>query len=182
MPASSAYLSPDRKSVFIGIPDMQPVMQMRLGWALRNESGQPFEHNAYFTAHALSPFDPAAEGFKPFTVDLTPRTAPAADATPITAAEGERIAQLMGCVACHSTDGSTLGKVGPSWKGLSGSERPIAGGRHTVADDTYLEESIREPAANIVRGFENSDTGMPSYEGVISDAQVQALVLYLKTL
>jgi hypothetical protein len=32
------------------------------------------------------------------------------------------------------------------------------------------------------RGFEKSDTGMPSYEGVISDAQIEALVLYIKSL
>jgi len=40
----------------------------------------------------------------------------------------------------------------------------------------------REPAAKIVRGFDKSDTGMPSYEGVISDAQIEALILYIKTL
>jgi hypothetical protein len=34
----------------------------------------------------------------------------------------------------------------------------------------------------VVRGFEKSDTGMPSYEGVLSDAQIEALILYIKTL
>ena len=88
----------------------------------------------------------------------------------------------MGCVACHSTDGSMLGKVGPTWKGLFGSEVALAGGAKILADEGYLRESIREPAAKIVLGFEKSDTSMPSYEGVISDAQIEALLLYIKTL
>jgi hypothetical protein len=88
----------------------------------------------------------------------------------------------MGCVACHSVDGTTLGKVGPSWKGLFGSEVLLAGGAKTRADEAYLRESIREPGAKIVRGFEKSDTSMPSYEGVISDSQVEALVLLIKSL
>jgi cytochrome c2 len=88
----------------------------------------------------------------------------------------------MGCVACHSLDGPTLGKVGPSWKGLFGSEVLLAGGVKTLADEAYLRESIREPGKKIVRDFEKSDTSMPSYEGVISDSQVEALVLFIKSL
>jgi cytochrome c2 len=183
MTPSSAYLSKDGKSIFIGIPDMKPVMQMRLGWTLATSTGASFEQNAYFTPYELTRFDPAAEGFVPLTVNLTPRTTTAlTNAVPQTAAEGKRIAELMGCVACHSTDGTTLGKVGPSWKGLFGSRRVFADGSKTVADEAYLRESIKEPPAKVVSGFDKSDTGMPSYEGVISDAQIEALVLYLKTL
>jgi len=182
MRPSSAYLSRDGKSVFIGLPDMKPVMQMRLGWALATRDGADFEQNAYFTPYELTPFDPSAEGFDPVTVDLTPRAAALAAATPVNAQEGQRLAGLMGCVACHSNDGTTVEKVGPTWKGLFGRERLFADGSKTMADEAYLRESIREPAARVVRGFENSDTGMPSYEGVISDAQIEALILYIKTL
>jgi len=35
----------------------------------------------------------------------------AGPATPATAEAGQRVAELMGCVACHSGDGSTIGKV-----------------------------------------------------------------------
>jgi glucose/arabinose dehydrogenase/cytochrome c551/c552 len=182
MTPSSAYVSRDGRSVFIGIPDMNPVMQMRLGWTLATSAGATFGQNAYFTPFELTRFDPASEGFEPVTVDLTPRPFLAAAPTPITAAEGKRVSELMGCVACHSTDGSTLGKVGPSWKGLFGSERKFADGTRAVALEDYLRESIREPTAKVVSGFDKSDTGMPSYEGVISDAQIEALVLYLKTL
>lgn len=182
MPTSSAYLSRDRKTVFVGIPDMKPVMQMRIGWALTGKQGATIEQNAYFTPHELVHFDSVAEGFGAMTVNLTPRSNRVASGTPVTAEEGKRVAELMGCVACHSADGSTLGKVGPTWKGLFGSEVELAGGGTVQADESYLRESIRDPAAKVVRSFEKTDTSMPSYEGVISDAQIEALVLYLKTL
>jgi mono/diheme cytochrome c family protein len=88
----------------------------------------------------------------------------------------------MGCVACHSNDGSTVGKVGPTWKGLFGSERVLANGGRVTADESYLTESIKEPAAKVARGFDRSDTGMPSYEGVITETQIQAVVRYIEAL
>ena len=114
--------------------------------------------------------------------EWTPRLATAAAATPITAEEGKRVAELMGCVACHSADGSTLGKVGPTWKGLFGHEVVFTDGGKTIADEAYLRESIKEPTAKVVRGFDKSDAGMPSYEGVITDAQTEALIAYIKSL
>lgn len=179
---SSAYLSKDRRAVFVGISDMRPAMQLRVGWSLATEGGVSFAHNAYLTAHELTRFDPTAEGFESLTVNLSPRPTLARADTPITVDEGRRVAELMGCVACHSTDGSTLGKVGPSWKGIFGSRRTFSDRSTGVVDDNYLRQSIKEPAAKVVSGFDKSDTGMPSYEGVITDAQIEALVLYLKTI
>jgi len=181
MTPSSAYLSRDGKSIFIGIRDMRPVMQMRIGWALATRAGTNFEANAYFTPHELTKFDPGAEGFKRVKVDLTPRMSQAA-ATPVTVEEGQKLSVLMGCTACHSTDGATGTKVGPTWKGLFGSQREFKGGEPAIADEAYLRESILEPAARVVLGFEKNDTGMPSYAGVLTDAQIQALILYIKTL
>ena len=129
MTPSSVYLSKDGKSVFLGIPDMKPVMQMRLGWALATREGVDFGQNTYFTPYELTRFDPQAEGFEPLTVDLRPRGKPVATApAPVTVEEGKRVSELMGCVACHSTDGSTIGKVGPTWKGLFGNSRVFADG------------------------------------------------------
>jgi mono/diheme cytochrome c family protein len=182
MSPSSAYLSLDRRSVFVGLPDMRPVMQMRLGWALRSAGGDTFEDNAYFTPRVLTKFEAEAEGFDSLEVDLTPRPPPERLEVEISAAEGRRLSELMGCVACHSTDGSTLGRTGPSWKGLFGSVRRLAGGGSVVADRNYLRESIQEPAAKVVEGFQGTDTGMPSYQGVLAPEQVESLVLYLETL
>ena len=72
--------------------------------------------------------------------------------------------------------------MGPTWKGLFGHEVAFSDGSKAVADEAYLRQSIREPAAKVVRGYEKSDTAMPTYEGLISDPQLEALVLYIKTL
>jgi cytochrome c2 len=130
----------------------------------------------------MPPFHPSEEGFESLVVDLTPRSLPKRVDGPVTAEEGRRVTELMGCVACHSQDGSTLGKIGPSWKGLFGRRRVFADGSEVVADEAYVRQSIREPSARVVKGFEKSDAGMPSYEGVITDGQIKAVVLYLKTL
>lgn len=180
---SSVYLSKDRRRIFVGVPDLRPVMQMRLGWSIRGQAGEAVAQNAYFTPRALPRFDPEQHGFDRLTVDLTPRdpARSAAVATPVTVEEGRRMAELMGCAACHSIDGTTLGKVGPTWKGLFGSERRFADGTRTVANEDYLRQSIREPSARVVQGFDKSDTSMPSYEGILSDAQIEALVLYVRS-
>ena len=182
MTPSSAYLSRDRKAVFIGIPGMKPVMQMRLGWALKLSGGATFEQNAYFTPYELAHFDPSTEGFEPVNVDLTPRASAGPAAGPVSREEGQRVAELMGCAACHSNDGTTLGKVGPTWKGLFGKERVFKDGSKMTANEAYLRESMIEPTAKIVREFEKSDAGMPSYAGVISDSQIESLILYIKSL
>ncbi len=180
---SSVYLSENRKTVFVGIPEMGPAMQMRFGWSLRMQNGRSSQHNAYFTPAELSGFDPMAEGFQPLVVDLTMKSsAVIATATPISVEEGKRVVELVGCVACHSIDGSVLGKVGPTWKGLFGSERSLTAGKKVLADETYLRESILNPSTKVVLGFDKADTGMPSYEGVVTDAQLDSVLLYIKSL
>ena len=113
---------------------------------------------------------------------MTPKAASIAAEVPVTAQEGRRLAELLGCAACHSNDGTTVGKAGPTWKGLYGQEVEFADRTKAVADEAYLRQSIREPSAKVVRGFEKSDTAMPTYEGLISDPQIEALILYIKSL
>lgn len=182
MAPTSAYISNDGKSVFVGIPDMKPVMQMRFGWAIAGRAGTLLEQNAYFTPYELPAFHPAAEGFEQETVDLAAKSEQPAEETPITPEEGKRLSELLGCAACHSSDGVTLEKVGPTWKGLFGHEVAFADGSKALADENYVRESIREPAKRIVRGYEKGDISMPSYEGIITDSQLEALVLYIKSL
>jgi len=183
MVPSSAYLSKDGKSVFVGLPDMKAVMQMRAGWGLKALDGSPAQNSAYFTPHELATFDPLKEGFQPLTVDLTPRKAVVAAAVAPTVEEGQRLYQMIGCMACHSIDGSAVGKVGPSWKGLFGSVREMAKGAGKVtADEAYIRESIVSPSAKVARGYELFDAGMPIYAGILNDSQIESLVLYIKTL
>ena len=182
MTPSSAYLSRDGKSLFVGLPDMKPVMQMRFGWSLKTRTGRVFDQNVYFTPHALARFDPLAEGFGALTVDLAARRTRRTAATPVTVAEGQRVAARMGCIACHSLDGTVTGRVGPSWKGLFGSERRFTDRTSVVVDAPYLRQSIVEPAIRIVSGFDQSEAGMPSYAGVLTEAEIDALILYIQSL
>jgi cytochrome c2 len=186
MNASSAYLSNDGMSVLVGFPDMKAgVHQMRIGWGLKSADGLKAENTAYFTPWELLTFDPKKEGFDAnLKVDLTPRQSAVAAAVKPTVEEGERLYQMFGCMACHSTDGTLVGKVGPSWKGLFGSERDIAKGQKGKfkADEAYLRESILNPSAKVVKGFEKFDTGMPIYAGILNESQIESLILYIKSL
>ena len=182
MPAS-VYLSTDARSVFVGVPKMAPVMQMRVGWSLATAGGMKFQDTAYFTPYELPKFSSRAEGFGDITVDLTTRAAPAKADGPVSADEGRRLYRAYGCIACHAIDDSSLTKLGPTWKGLYGSERRFSGGVVRVtADEAYLRQSILEPAAKIVEGYERGEVGMPSYAGVLSESQIQSLILFIKSL
>ena len=74
--------------------------------------------------------------------------------------------------------------VGPSWKGLSGSTRTFTDGSSTPATDSYLRESILDPSKRVTKGFETTKTGvgMPSYLGVLSNDQIDAIILYINSL
>jgi cytochrome c2 len=180
---SQAYLSKDGKSVFIAVPGMKPVMQMRVGWSLASSDGARFQESTYLTPYALPRFDPRAEGFGDLTVDLTPRAAASSVSAPVSVDEGRRLAQLYGCVACHSIEDTQISRLGPAWKGLYGSQRAYAKGVVRVtADDAYLRESILEPAAKVVAGYERGEAGMPSYAGVLTAQQIESIILFIKSL
>jgi glucose/arabinose dehydrogenase/mono/diheme cytochrome c family protein len=188
---SSVYLSQDGRGVFVALPDLVALkangaklpMQMRLGWSLRTADGKAFEDNAYFTPYELTPFNPGAEGFGELSVNLSPRAAPLDATAPVTAEEGRRLYQRYGCVACHATDASSISRLGPTFKGLYGSSRTFNGGVVRItADDAYIRESILEPSAKVVSGYERIGMGMPSFGGVLTDAQIESIVLYIKSL
>ena len=96
------------------------------------------------------------------------------------AQKGEKLYNSKGCIACHSTDGST--KVGPSWKGLFGrKDRDLEGGKEvSVVDENYIRESILEPNAKIAKGFPSGV--MPTFQGQMTEDQLNALIEFIKSL
>ncbi|HSM71284.1 MAG TPA: cytochrome c oxidase subunit II [Anaerolineales bacterium] len=92
-------------------------------------------------------------------------------------ARGEALVAANGCVACHSIDG-TASNLGPTWFGLAGSQVTLADGTTVIADDDFLFESIHDPQATIVAGFENQL--MPAFG--FTDEQILDIVAYIKTL
>jgi cytochrome c551/c552 len=180
---TSAYLSKDGRSIFVGVPDMTPVMQMRITWSLATARGAPFQESAYFTPYELPKFDPQADGFGELTVDLSPRSARVNTVAPVSAEEGRRLYQLYGCMACHAMDSTSPARLGPTWKGLYGAQRTFGNSAvRVIADDAYVRESILEPAAKIVAGYEHGDAGMPSYAGVLTAPQIESIIEFIKTL
>jgi cytochrome c oxidase subunit 2 len=91
---------------------------------------------------------------------------------------GERLFQQLACHTCHREDGRGQG---PSLRGLFGRPVALADGRTVVADEAYLRESILNPNAKIVAGFP-APSGMPTYQGQITEEQLLQLVAYLKSL
>ena len=60
--------------------------------------------------------------------------------------------QYAACSGCHSIDGSTM--AGPTWLGLYGHQVQLTDGTTVTADDAYIRESILNPNAKIVAGFQ----------------------------
>lgn len=90
---------------------------------------------------------------------------------------GEKLYKEKGCNACHSVDGSTV--VGPTFKGIFGHSVELQDGSTVDVDENYLKQSILEPQAQLVKGFQPV---MPSFKGILSDEEISALVAYIKTL
>jgi hypothetical protein len=63
-------------------------------------------------------------------------------------------------------------------EGLYGAERTFTDGTTGIADEEYLIESIVEPGALIVEGYENV---MAPYTH-LSEGELQSIVEYLRTL
>ena len=108
--------------------------------------------------------------------EASPGATPMAGEVDVAAAERGKTAAAV-CLACHSTDGSAL--VGPTWKGLYGSEVELEDGSKVVADDAYIRESILDPMTKIVKGYPPS---MPPFGGMLTEEQIKDIMEYIKSL
>ena len=93
----------------------------------------------------------------------------------VSVARGERLYIQNACQACHSLDGRA--GVGPTFQNLYGAERNFTDGSSAIADEDYLIESIVEPGALIVQGYENV---MIAYD-FLSESELQSLVEFIKS-
>jgi cytochrome c oxidase subunit 2 len=91
---------------------------------------------------------------------------------------GEALAQKHNCRACHTVDGSTL--VGPSWKGLFGSEAVQHDGAQLAVDEDYLKRAILDPGADVRQGFQKGM--MPPLSAPLGPKNLASLVEYIKSL
>lgn len=97
--------------------------------------------------------------------------------TGVSAAQaGARLFQSRGCVTCHLPNDSARG---PSLAGLLGQPVRLQDGRSVVADENYIRESILNPRAKLVAGYEPV---MPTFKGQISEEGILQIIAYLKSL
>jgi len=92
------------------------------------------------------------------------------------ASSGEKIFQSLACNSCHKTDQSGRG---PALEGVFGKQQALQGGQTITADENYLRESIMNPRAKIVAGY---DPVMPTFQGLVSEEQLLQLIAYIKSL
>ena len=97
-------------------------------------------------------------------------------ATGTLATNGQQLFQQLGCATCHRSD--TQGR-GPNLVGVYGKQVQLADGRTVQADENYVRESILNPGAKVVAGF---NPIMPSFQGQVSEESLMALVAYVKSL
>jgi cytochrome c oxidase subunit II len=95
--------------------------------------------------------------------------------------DGYLLLRNTGCFACHSMDGTKL--VGPSFKGLYGSERIVTSGNTQIsvkADDKYLQNSLYDPDSQVVSGYNKGI--MKSYKEILKENEIKIITDYFKTL
>jgi cytochrome c oxidase subunit II len=91
--------------------------------------------------------------------------------------QGRRLSVEAGCVKCHSIDGTR--HIGPTWLDLYGRHEKMKDGQVITVDEGYMTESIMDPLAKIVEGF---DPVMPSFQNKLAGPEIAALVEYMKSL
>lgn len=91
------------------------------------------------------------------------------------AAAGAELFQKLGCVSCHRAQ---AGALGPSLANLWGHEVTLQDGSKVLADEAYIRESILNPQAKLVAGYQPI---MPTFKGVVSEEGLIQLLAYIKT-
>ena len=91
-------------------------------------------------------------------------------------AAGEKLFTDLACITCHRADSQGRG---PVLANLFGHEVELQGGAKVVADEAYLRESIVNPQAKIVNGFQPL---MPTFQGLVTEEQLLQLIAYVKSL
>ncbi len=67
----------------------------------------------------------------------------------------------------------------PSLNGLYGAQVLLADGSTVTADEAYLRESLLQPNAKIVAGYQPL---MPAFQGQLTEEQIFALTAYIRSL
>jgi cytochrome c oxidase subunit 2 len=89
--------------------------------------------------------------------------------------QGEKLFEQFGCITCH-----VIEQKGPSLRNVFGKPVELDDGRTVIADEAFIRESILNPNAKVVKGYQHDV--MPVFQGQISEEGLQELIVYLKNL
>jgi cytochrome c oxidase subunit 2 len=98
----------------------------------------------------------------------------AGEGNPLTV--GEKLFTEKACATCHVANGT--GRA-PSLNGLYDEKVLLADGTTVIADEGYIRESILQPNAKIVAGYQPL---MPTFQGQLTEEQILALTAFIKSL
>lgn len=89
---------------------------------------------------------------------------------------GEALYRDLGCSGCH---GANAAVRAPDLADLYRRPVPLDSGETVIADERYITDSILMPESQVVAGYEPV---MPSFEDVIDESELAALVEYIKSM
>ncbi len=92
------------------------------------------------------------------------------------ASKGQKLFLDLGCASCHRSDSTARA---PMLTELFGKPVQLNDGRIVIADENYIRESILNPTAKVVDGF---DAIMPTFQGVVSEEDIMELIAYIKSI
>ncbi|MEO9174615.1 MAG: c-type cytochrome [Gaiellales bacterium] len=117
----------------------------------------------------------------PATPGKTTTALGAVTVTPALVSRGKTLFAADGCTACHSLAGKT--GVGPPLNAIAGNKVTLATGQTITVDDAYLEQSIADPDAKIVKGYRDGvmSAAIASYNLNSKPDDIRALVALIKS-
>jgi cytochrome c oxidase subunit 2 len=92
------------------------------------------------------------------------------------ALEGRKTFLKYRCLSCHSADEKARA---PVLEELYGKTVQLRDGRSVIADEAYIRESILDPGAKIVAGYESI---MPTFKGQVSEEEIIQLIAFIQAL
>jgi cytochrome c oxidase subunit 2 len=92
------------------------------------------------------------------------------------ALQGRKVFLKYRCASCHSADAAARA---PVLESLFGRSVVLNDGRAIEADENYIRESIVNPSAKIVAGYENI---MPTFKGQVSEEEIFELIAFIQSL
>ncbi len=91
--------------------------------------------------------------------------------------QGKKLFNERSCTQCHSVENKII--IGPHLNGVFGHTVELKDGSKVNADENYIRESILNPQAKIVKGFEAQM--MPSFAGQFEEKELSAIIEFIKS-